>query len=136
MKRHLQVAWRRRDARFERWRKYSNWTQQLRLKKLLQAAQTLDKRVAPLFVELERIKKDNEIMRDALKEAKIDLEVTELLQRHVDELSQLLHEAQKSLASEKEENNRLVTASRRQADQRTLEFESSRILGFNRDVFW
>ena len=73
--------------------------------------------MTPLFAELERIKKDNEIMRDALKESKIDLKVTELLQRDVDELSQLLYEAQKSLASKKEENNRLVIASRRQAAQ-------------------
>ena len=73
--------------------------------------------MTPLFVELERIKKDNEIMRDALKESKIDLEFAELLQRDVDELSQLLYEAQKSLASEKEENNPLVIASRRQAAQ-------------------
>lgn len=86
-------------------------------KKLLQAAQTLDQRVTPLFAELERIKKDNEIMRDALKESKVDLEVTELLQRDMDELSQLLHEAQKKLASEEEENNWLVIASRRQAAQ-------------------
>jgi len=86
-------------------------------KKLLRAAQTLDQRVTPLFAELERIKKDNEIMRDALKESKIDLEVTELLQRDVDELSELLYDAQKSLASEKEENNWLVIASRRQAAQ-------------------
>ena len=83
----------------------------------MQAAQTLDQRVTPLFAELERIKKDNEIMRDALKKSKIDLEVTELLQQDVDEMSQLLHEAQKSLASEKEENNRLVIASRRQSAQ-------------------
>ena len=74
------------------------------------ATQTLDQRVTPLFVELERIKKDNEIMRDALKESKIDLQVTELLQRDVDELSQLLYEAQKSLASTKEENNQLAIA--------------------------
>ena len=83
----------------------------------MQAAQTLDQRVTPLFAELERIKKDNEIMRDALKESKIDLEVTDLLQQDVDEMSQLLYEAQKSLASEKEENNRLVIASRRQSAQ-------------------
>ena len=83
----------------------------------MQAAQTLDQRVTPLFAELERIKKDNEIMRDALKKSKIDLEVTELLQQDVDGMSQLLHEAQKSLASEKEENNRLVIASRRQSAQ-------------------
>ena len=73
--------------------------------------------MTPLFAELERIKEDNEIMRDALKESKIDLEFAELLQRDVDELSQLLYEAQKSLASEEEENNQLVTASRRQAAQ-------------------
>ena len=73
--------------------------------------------MTPLFAELERIKKDNEIMRDALKKSKIDLEVTELLQQDVDGMSQLLHEAQKSLASEKEENNRLVIASRRQSAQ-------------------
>jgi hypothetical protein len=73
--------------------------------------------VTPLFEELARIKKENEIMRDALKESKIDLEVTELLQRDVDELSQLHYHTQKSLASEKEENNRLVIASRRQAAQ-------------------
>ena len=83
----------------------------------MQAAQTLDQRVTPLFAELERIKKDNEIMRDALKESKIDLEFAELLQRDVDELSQLLYEAQKSLASTKEENNRLAIAPRRQAAQ-------------------
>ncbi|KIJ95133.1 hypothetical protein K443DRAFT_338018 [Laccaria amethystina LaAM-08-1] len=86
-------------------------------KKLLQASQTLDQRVTPLFVALERIKKENETMQDALKESKIDLEVTELLQRDVDELSQLHYDTQKILASEKEENNRLVIASRRQAAQ-------------------
>lgn len=73
--------------------------------------------MTPLFAELERIKKDNEIMRDALKESKIDLEVAELLQQDVDKLSQLLSDTQKSFASEKEENNRLVIASRRQAAQ-------------------